>query len=111
MRRWLVHVEGRQGHAATDDVIDTRTASQHRLQSGWAFEDYLRSMFAYQGGIADKLDGVAQPLLGMQQDRTGEPYGASSPVLSLCPGRLLRRSSTRQDFDAGRVDIASHIGD
>ncbi len=35
---------------------------------GVAFDDNCSAPLGYQRGIADKLDGVAETLLGMQQD-------------------------------------------
>ena len=52
----------------TDQLINTRTSRQQRQQPLRAFQDHGSAQAFDQRSVADELDGVAQPLLGMEQD-------------------------------------------
>ena len=62
-----MHVEGRQRLAARDHA-DAFEVGEQRLQLGLHFDDDGRARAREQRRIADKLDRVAETLLGMQQD-------------------------------------------
>ena len=62
-----MHVEGRQRVAARDHA-DTFKIGEQVFQLALYFDDDGRARAREQRRIADEHDGVAEPLLGMQQD-------------------------------------------
>ncbi len=61
-------VEGRQFLSSSHQPIDARTTCQERQERPWAFNDHGPASLFDQGNVADELDGIAQSLLGMEED-------------------------------------------
>ena len=64
-----LNVEGWQRLALSDDPVDSRTAAQQADQRRRALEDDRAAALLHQRGVADEVHHVAQPLLGVQEDR------------------------------------------
>ena len=62
-------IEGRQFRALLHKQIDPWQAAQQSDQWLWHFQDHPHSAGGGQRGIAAELEGVAEPLLGMDQQR------------------------------------------
>src|SRR4051812_6762274 len=63
-----MHVEGWQWISRSDPSVDTRAASQEREQGRRTRENHRARLLLDQRGVADELQRIAVPLLGMQQD-------------------------------------------
>src|SRR5207245_10506372 len=50
------------------DPVDARAASQERHHGLWAAHDHRAAVLLHDLGIADELDGIAKPLLGVEED-------------------------------------------
>ena len=84
-----MHVEIGQRLAARDHAGDAFDARQHARQLRLHFEHDLRAPARQQRRVADELDGVAQPLLGMQQD------GLAAERIFAEPERLAEAAARR----------------
>ncbi len=61
-------VEGRRLVSSSHQPIDARTTCQERQERRWAFDNHGSAALFDQGSVADELDRVSQPLLGMEED-------------------------------------------
>ncbi len=74
-----MQVKPRQRIAAPDDVDRVRQGGHQVRQRRKHLEDDARAPGGDSAGVADKLDGVAQPLLAVQQDRLAFDRHAPEP--------------------------------
>ena len=62
-------VERRQRRTAQDELSHAREAGGERRQLRLNLEHHTGAGLRHQRHVAQELEGVAEPLLGMQQDR------------------------------------------
>jgi hypothetical protein len=85
-----VDVERRQGVALGRQAVDARAGPQQPEQRPLAGDDDGQAALLDEGGVADELQGVAQALLGVQQDRLTQERSAVPAQLREGPrGQLL----------------------
>ena len=64
-----MHIESGQRIPDGNDGVDARAGLQQSGQAGLTFAKHGADAFLHEGGKADELDGIAQALFGVQQDR------------------------------------------
>jgi len=104
-----VTIEFRQFFAAANDQRNVREAREQSRERRRHLENNLGTTGCDERRIARELNGIAEPLLGVEQDRPARERRIAEPQRLreiAAPGREIRRPPTPFEFLPAALEVA-----